>query len=131
MLKHLDDVGKSARERARRRWQNYATEKAFKAAQQEAADGAAKEPKEPPSPADVLEQEKLIKEATTKFESKFLKDIRAMMEGHSAKVLALYLLSLRAQRKRLLQEKLRRLEALEAQRVAQQTAPLKRKDLFS
>ena len=84
MLKHIDDIRKSARERAQRRWQNYATEKAFKAARQEAAEKAtqqAKQPKEP-EPADVLEQDRLIKEGTTKFESKFLKDIRAMLDEH-------------------------------------------------
>ena len=59
----------------------HAVEKAFKAAQQEAAN-APKEPKEL-VPADILEQERLIKEATTKFESKFIKDIRTMLEDHN------------------------------------------------
>ena len=55
MLKHIDDIRKSARERAQRRWKNHAVEKAFKAAQQEAAN-APKEPKEL-EPADVIEQD--------------------------------------------------------------------------
>ena len=134
MLKHIDDIRKSARERAQRRWQNYATEKAFKAARQQAAEKAtqqAKQPKEP-EPADVLEQDRLIKEGTTKCESKFLKDIRAMLDEHTGRNLALYALSIRARRYRLLKEKLRRLELREAQRVvAQQRAPLVKKDLFS
>ena len=58
MLKHIDDIRKSARERAQRRWKNHAVEKAFKAAQKEAAN-APKEPK-PIEPADVLEQERVI-----------------------------------------------------------------------
>ena len=134
MLKHIDDIRKSTRERAQRRWKNYAVEKAFKAAQQEAAN-APKEPKEL-EPADVLEQERIIKEATTKFESKFIKDILTMLEGHNKhneqRHLLLYAMSIRVRHKRLLMEKLRRLEAREAQRVAQQgRMVLPKRDLFS
>jgi hypothetical protein len=132
MLKHIDDIRKSARERAQRRWQNYATEKAFKAARQEAAN-APKEPKEL-EPADVIEQEKLIKEGTTKFESKFIKEIRMMFDEHKVRNELMYALSIHVRRKRLLMEKLRRLEVREAQRVAasqHQRAPLVKKDLFA
>ena len=116
MLKHIDDIRKSAKERAQRRWQNYATEKAFKAARQEAAN-APKEPK-PIEPADVLEQERVIKEGTTKFESKFLKEIRMMLDEHKGRNLALYALSIRVRHKRLLMEKLRySLEARESQQA--------------
>jgi hypothetical protein len=141
MLKHIDDIRKSAKERAQRRWQNYATEKAFKAAREKANEDAAKEPKEL-EPADVLEQERIIKEETTKFESKFIKEIRMMLDEHKGRSVALYALSIRVRHKRLLMEKLRRLEAREAQRVAahhqypasqypQQRAPLPKRDLFS
>jgi hypothetical protein len=132
MLKHIDDIRKSAKERAQRRWQNYATEKAFKAARQEAAQQA-KEPK-PIEPADVIEQDRLIKEGATKFESKFIKEIRMMLDEHKGRNLALYALSIRARRYRLLKEKLRRLEAREAQRLAaSQFVPAKtaRPPLFS
>ena len=134
MLKHIDDIRKSARERAQRRWKNHAVEKAFKAARQEAA-SAPKEPKEL-EPADVLEQDRLIKEGATKFESKFIKEIRMMLDEHKGRSVALYALSIRVRHKRLLMEKLRRLEAREAQRVAasqypQQRAPLPKRDLFS
>ena len=125
MLKHIDDLKQSARERAQRRWKNYQVEKDFKKAKQEAADGAAKQTK-PLSPADVIEQDRIIKEATTRFESKFIKEIRTMLDGHAERNKLLYVLSIRAQYKRLLVEKLRRLEACEAHRVAQQ-----KKDLFS
>ena len=119
MLKHIDDIRKSAKERAQRRWQNYATEKAFKAAREKANEDAAKAAKEPKpiEPADVIEQERIIKEATTKFESKFIKDIRTMLDEHSKHNLAMYALSIRVRHKRLLMEKLRRLEAREAQRA--------------
>jgi hypothetical protein len=45
VLKHIDDLRKSGRELAKRRWHNHAVEKSFKAAQKEATEGAAKEPK--------------------------------------------------------------------------------------
>ena len=56
MLKHIDDIRKSASERAKRRWDNYAVEKSFKAAKMEGAEKAAKEPK-PIEPADMIEDE--------------------------------------------------------------------------
>ena len=40
MLKDIEDIRKSARVRAERRWQNHAVEKAFKAAQKEKLGGA-------------------------------------------------------------------------------------------
>jgi hypothetical protein len=128
MLKHPDDPRReAAKTRAQRRWKNYAVEKAFKAAKQE-ADGEPHDFKADLSPADVIEQDKLIRESTTKFESRFIKGIRSLFDEHKRRNLVLYALSIRAQRKRLLIEKLRRLEAREAQRLA--AAPQKR-DLFS
>ena len=131
-LKHIDDIRKSAKERAQRRWKNYAVEKEFKAARQEAAN-APKQPKEL-SPANILEQDKLIKEATTKFESKFIKDIMTMLEGHKKhnqqRHLLLYAMSIRVRHKRLSMEKLRRLEAREAERAALQSHTPK-SDLFA
>jgi hypothetical protein len=115
MLKHVDDIRKSARDRAQRRWKNHQVEKEFKKVQQEAADGAAKKTKEL-EPADVIEQDRIIKEATTKFESKFLKEIRGMLDEHKKRNQLIYLLWAHARRKRLLMEKLRRLEARQAQR---------------
>jgi hypothetical protein len=109
MLKHIDDIRKSARERAQRRWKNHQIEKNFKAARQQASEGAAKQVKLL-EPADVLEQEKLIKEATTKFESRFLKDLREMMDSDKKRTLQLYALSLQSKKRRLLAEKLRRLQ---------------------
>lgn len=125
MLKHPDDPRKEpAKARAQRRWKNHAVEKAFKEERAQ-ADGAAKQPK-PLEPADVLEQERVVKEETTKFESKFIKEMRAMFNERKGRNLALYFLSIKAQRYRLLKEKLRRLEVREAQRVAHQ-----KRDLFT
>jgi hypothetical protein len=129
MLKDLDDPRKgSAKERATRRWRNYDVERRFKE--------EAKKP--PPRPsiskleiADTIENEKIDHRGSLlRAQTKFAKDLKVMMEGHSKRNLALYVLSIRAQRYRLVKEKLRRLELREAQRVAQRVAQPKR-DLFS
>jgi hypothetical protein len=110
MLKHIDDIRKSARERATRKWKNHQVEQTFKAAKKKASESAANRPK-PIEPADVLEQQKLIAGHTTKFESAFVKEIRSMMEGNAQRHAELYALSLEARKRRLLSEKLKRLQA--------------------
>ena len=119
MLKDIDDIRKSARVRATRRWKNNQVTKNFKAAQKEAAEEAAKEPK-PIEPADVIETNKLTAEGTTLFERKFLKDLRAMLEGHQNQNIARYVISIQIKRRKCLMEKLRRLKAADAQRGAGQ-----------
>jgi hypothetical protein len=124
MLKHIDDIRKAARVRAERRWKNHQVEKDFKAARQKAAEEAAKEPKQI-EVGDFLEQDKLIKEATTKFESKFLKELRAMLKGHHEQNTFYYIAWLENRKRRCLKEKLKRLraqEAQEAQEAAQQAS---------
>jgi hypothetical protein len=118
MLKHIDDIRKSARERAKRRWHNHAVEKSFKAAQKEATESAAKEPK-PIELSDTIINEGLRSGSLIRAQTKFAKDIKEMMEGHGEKALALYRYSLEHKRRMLLKEKLRRL--LLAQELAQQT----------
>jgi hypothetical protein len=88
----------------------------------------ADKPKEPRplEPADILHQQKLIKEHATKFESAFIKEIRAIMEGHTQRNVAMYLQSLEAKRLKLLKEKLRRLQLS----VAKQKIHKSSKDLF-
>ena len=105
-MKHIEHPAKTARELAKRRWNNNAVKKAFLAKKKEAADGAANEP---PQPADVLEQERVIAEGTTKFESMFIKTIREMLKGHTHSNEVLYMAHLRHRRRQLLKEKLRRL----------------------
>lgn len=114
MLKHIDDIRKSARERAQRRWKNYQTIKSMKAAQKKAAEDAAKEPTIA-DPGDVLEQNKLIKKGTTKFESKFIKEIRSIMNENLERDLTNYLAHLQHRKKLLLKEKLRRLLAAQGE----------------
>jgi len=69
----------------------------------------------------LLEQDKLIKGGMTKFESKFIKYIKEIMAGNSKTTLEMYLHSLEGKRRRLLREKLRRLQLAEAQQVSRQS----------
>jgi hypothetical protein len=79
----------------------------------------------PPQPAtkviEILSTERPKADVTTRFERKFLKDIRAMLEGHTQRNLMEYKLALRARIHRLKREKYKRLLAkhLEAQQNAQ------------
>jgi hypothetical protein len=118
MLRDIEHIRKSARERAARRWHNYQVEKQFKAAQKEAAEKAAKETK-PVEVADVIEPDKRVNGAVTKFESKYIKDLREMLQGHEEETMrrsvALYLISLKMKKRRLLLEKLRRHQAAQNQ----------------
>jgi hypothetical protein len=66
-------------------------------------------PKEaPPQPAEVIENDD---PRANRFETKFIKDIRAMMNEHKAINVAWYRAVIYQQKRRLLLEKLKRLEA--------------------
>jgi hypothetical protein len=126
MLKHIDDIRKSARERAKRRWHNHQVEKNFKAAQKEASEGAAREPK-PIEPSDTIINEGLKSGSLVRVQTKFAKDIKEMLQGHLKQNLMNYAISLEMKKRRLLREKLRRLQLAQ---LAQQKEP-KAKDLFA
>jgi len=70
-----------------------------------------KPPKEPRpvEPADVIEGKHDGRGSLVRAQTKFAKDIRAMMEGHANRNTVIYILSLQAKKQRLLAEKLRRL----------------------
>jgi hypothetical protein len=112
MPKDFEDTSKeSAKERATRRWRNHDVEKRFK-------EEKAKPPLAPSPMANELEIAETISRekpdgrgSVLRAQTKFAKDIRAMLEGHAKHNFILYQLSIRAQRYRLLKEKLRRLEA--------------------
>jgi hypothetical protein len=114
MFKDIDDKPiEPSRKKAERKWSNNFVQMQFKKAKKEEAERAAKEAgNQPPAIAESITNKKPDgRGSVIRAQTKFAKDIRQMMEGHSSKVLALYAVSLRAQRKRLLREKLRRLEA--------------------
>jgi hypothetical protein len=117
---------RSQRKKAERRWRNHDVERRFK------------EEKTKPSMDSDLKQSKDLEIAETisrekpdgrgsviRAQTKFAKYLRELLDDHKHKNeqrnLIMYALSIRAQRKRLLFEKLKRLELREAQRVAQQS----------
>ena len=116
----LDKPKETPSQRAERKWKNHDLTKRF--LEERKAKLSAPTPKEI-EPADVIETERPKADTTTKFERQFIKDLRAMLEGHTRRNLLLYKLSLRIRIDRLKRERARRLQA----QVAQQ----KPKDLFS
>jgi hypothetical protein len=134
MLKDVDDKPKEpARRKAERRWRNYDVEKRLK------EERAKPQPvsKEPCAPeiAETISREKPDgRGSVIRAQTKFAKYIREMLDDYKheneRRNQIIYALSIRAQRKRLLLEKLRRLELREAQRVAQRNQG-GRRDLFS
>jgi hypothetical protein len=99
-----------ARKRAERRWGNHKVAARFKAKKAEAKAA----PLKPEDPL-LIEADKLESGTLTRFERKFLKEIRQMMHGYSEQNKAQYVAALIANNERekriLLLEKLRRLEA--------------------
>jgi hypothetical protein len=106
-----DHPREPARRKAERKWRNHDLEKRFK---EEKAKVVPSEPKEL-EVGDVIENDKLIRGTIVKAQTKFANEIRAMLETHTTRNILLYKLSLRHQRRRLLFEKLKRLQAKAAQ----------------
>jgi hypothetical protein len=111
MLKDVDDKPvEPARNKAERRWRNHDVEKRLK------EERAKPQPvsKEPSAPeiAEVISRDKPDgRRSVIRAQTKFAKDIRAMMEGHSKRNELIYKVALHRQLYRLKREKLRRLEA--------------------
>jgi hypothetical protein len=123
MVKDLP--GESAKKRAARKWRNNALRAKYKEGKMpivaivdpETIDWENKKvhlkKEAPPQPADVIENED---PRVSRLETKFLKDIRAMMNEHKAKNIERYAAHLAHRKRILLKEKLRRLELSIAQR---------------
>jgi hypothetical protein len=108
-----------ARDKATRRWRNHDVEKRVK-------EEKAKAEATPPKPkelevGDVIENDRVVAEAVTQFQTKFANEIRSMLEGHTKRNTLFYKLSIRNQIRRLKFEKLKRLEARAAQRNQEQS----------
>ena len=116
MPKDFEDHPKEpARKRAERKWRNHDVEKRFKE--------EIKKPEAPPAQETELAIAETISRdnpdgrgSVIRAQTKFAKYIKELMEGYAKRNELLYVLSIRAQRYRLLKEKLRRLEARQAQR---------------
>jgi hypothetical protein len=112
MLENDNPPKEPARRKAERKWRNNAIEKSFK---EEMVKAVPITPNEPEI-GDAIENDKIVAEAATQFQTKFAQEIRSMLEAHTKRNILLYKLSLRYQKERLLFEKLKRLEARVAQR---------------
>jgi len=117
----LKDAGNPFREPARRRaermWRNYDVEKRFKQAKAKPStdsDPGAKGVEI----VETIKNEELKKGTITRAQTKFARYIKKLLDGHKKRNeqrnLIVCAISIRAQRKRLLLEKLRRLEARHA-----------------
>jgi hypothetical protein len=105
-MKDLDKPKESPEQRATRMWGNHDLTKRFLEEKMKAPPVLAPKPT-----IQVIENERLKAEETTKFERKFIKDLRVMLEGRTQRNLLEYRLALRARIKRLKFEKLKRLLA--------------------
>jgi hypothetical protein len=121
MPKDFEDTPKEpSRVKAERKWSNNFVQNEFKKIQKEEAERAAKEAEdEPPAIASIIENEKVDRrQGVIRAQTKFAKDIRLMMEGHSQRNIVLYKLSVLMKLKRLKFAKLKLLEAMVAQQGA-------------
>jgi len=134
----MSDNLESPEQRAKRKWSNHDLAKRVL----EERRAAATQPiKIEPEIGDVIENEGRRDGSVVRAQTKFLKDLREMLNGHTKRNLLLYKLSLKAKKHKLLSElykrQLAQQAALEQEEVAkankpvEQGAPLKGRDLFS
>ena len=122
----LDHPKETPEQLAKRRWNNHAVEKAFKAKAAEP-----KPIKTEPDIAEVMTTERPKADVITKFERKFIKELRAMLEGHTKRNLEMYRQTRESLRRKLLIAKYKRLLAQKAEREqAQRDQANAKKDLF-
>jgi hypothetical protein len=108
MLKEHEPRKMSASERAARRWKNAELRKRLREEKQKPK---LTDPDRNLEVAETVVNCGNIDGQVRRFERKFIKEIRAMLEDHANKNLAAYALSLQHRRYILLKEKLRRLQA--------------------
>jgi hypothetical protein len=121
MSKEIEHPKEPAREKAARRWRNHDLVKRYKEGRLPFV--AVVDPddidyenqkihvKESPKIASVIETDKPKADNLTRLQNRFKKEIRDMLVDHTQRNLALYAASLQHQKRVLLLEKLRRLEA--------------------
>jgi hypothetical protein len=108
MLKEHDPPKEPARSRAERRWKNNEARRRIKEEKQRPL---LVDPNKEPEIAETITNEEKPKGSINRLETKFKKEIRAMLQGHVDKNLAIYAVSLQKRKYLLLKEKLRRLQA--------------------
>jgi hypothetical protein len=108
MLRDLGSPKETASETAKRKWKNNATRLRII---EERNRPRLKAVDEEPEIADIIENDEPRYSPIERIQSKFKKEIKQMLECHIDKNILHYVASLRHTKKRLLREKLRRLEA--------------------
>jgi hypothetical protein len=110
MLKDTDRPKEPLRNKAARMWKNNNVRK--KLAEEMQARNKL-DPNADPEITEVIINEGRRDGTVNRFENKFKRDIRAMVDGHASRNLALYLKALEHRKVILLREKLRRLQEAE------------------
>jgi hypothetical protein len=113
MVKHLDGPKETAAKRAERRWRNHDIATKFKAKKAEAK-AAPKEPKQPL----LIETEKPKNDILIRTQERFKKEIRKMIDEHKRRNVEIYVALIAQEKRKLLKEKIRRLELSIAQNEA-------------
>jgi hypothetical protein len=111
MLKDDGPPKEPLRNVAERKWRNNHVRKRIVEERQKPK---AKEPSGEPEIAETIINEGRVDGPIKRFESRFKKEIRAMMEGHAKRNLQLYTEMLQRRKVLLLREKLRRLKLAES-----------------
>jgi hypothetical protein len=111
MLKDTDQPKEPLRNKAARMWKNNNVRKKIA---EERQSRNKPDPNDDPEITEVLINDGRRDGTVNRFENKFKRDIRAMMEGHSARNVALYLKLLEQRKIILLREKLKRLRAAQS-----------------
>jgi hypothetical protein len=114
-MEDIERPKETSEERAKRMWSNHDLTRRFLEEKHKPAPIV----KTNPDMAEVLSSERPKADETTKFERKFIKDLRAMLEGHRQRNLIEYKRALRARIHRLKREKLKRLMAQHGTQNAQ------------
>jgi hypothetical protein len=119
MLKDDGPPNEPLRSKAERKWRNNHVRKRIIEERQKPK---AKEPSGEPEIAETIINEGRVDGPIKRFESRFKKEIRAMMEGHAKRNLQLYAEMLQRRKVLLLKEKLRRLRAAELESTMKEVA---------
>jgi hypothetical protein len=111
MVKYLDQPKEPTAKRAERRWRNHDVATKFKAAKAEAKAAPAKEPL-------LIETGKPKNNVLTRNQERFKKEIRKLLDEHKEKNVKIYAALIAHEKRKLLIEKIRRIEARIAEREA-------------
>ena len=126
MLKE-HEIKEKARQRAERKWKNAEVRNKIKERQKKPK---LVDPDAPPGVAELIENDGRKDGRVKRFENKFKKDIRAMMEGQKELNLQIYAVMIDRRRRILLAEKLRRLKMALAEQEAAEKSKNTKRDLF-